>query len=166
MGDRLTLNGVTGVVSKITSRFVVLKSTGGTEALIPNENFIANAVLNDTYTERRLWRSLLIQVAYGSDLRLVMNILKTAAERHTRVESANAYVSEFAADGINLQLGYWLLDPENSTLQLNSDILFEIWDEFQKHGIEIPFPQREVRLLNDFSEFATNNDEKQSNPNQ
>ncbi|MBO7381586.1 MAG: mechanosensitive ion channel [Neisseriaceae bacterium] len=166
MGDRLTLNGVTGVVSKITSRFVVLKSTGGTEALIPNENFIANAVLNDTYTERRLWRSLPIQVAYGSDLRLVMNILKTAAERHARVESANAYVSEFAADGINLQLGYWLLDPENSTLQLNSDILFEIWDEFQKHGIEIPFPQREVRVLNDFSEFNhQDNDEKQSNPN-
>lgn len=163
MGDRLTLNGVTGVVTKITSRFVVLKSIGGTEALIPNENFIANAVLNDTYTERRLWKSLPIQVAYGSDLRLVMNILKTAAERHARVESADAYVAEFASDGINLQLGYWLLDPENSTLKLNSDILFEIWDEFQKHGIEIPFPQREVRLLNDFSEFATNNDEKQSN---
>ena len=165
MGDRLTLNGFTGVVSKITSRFVVLRGTGGTEALIPNENFIGNAVLNDTYSNRRLWRTLPIQVAYGSDLRKVMDILKTAANRHSRIADANAFISEFASDGINLQLGYWLLDPENSVLQLNSDILFEIWDEFQKHGIEIPFPQREVRVLNDFSEFATNNDEKQSNPN-
>ena len=164
MGDRLTLNGVTGVVTKITSRFVVLKSVAGTEALIPNESFIGNAVLNDTYSNRRLWKSLPIQVAYGSDLRLVMDILKTAAERHSRVESADAYVSEFASDGINLQLGYWLIDPENSTLKLNSDILFEIWDEFQKHGIEIPFPQREVRVLNDFSELNhIDNDEKQNN---
>ncbi|MBR2251676.1 MAG: mechanosensitive ion channel, partial [Neisseriaceae bacterium] len=155
MGDKLTLNGVSGVVTKITSRFVVLQSVAGTEALIPNESFIGNTVLNDTYSERKVWKSLPIQVAYGSDLRLVMNILKTAAERHDRVESAAAFVSEFAADGINLQLGYWIIDPENSTLQLNSDILFEIWDEFQKNGIEIPFPQREVRILNDFSQLAT-----------
>ncbi|MBR7059105.1 MAG: mechanosensitive ion channel [Neisseriaceae bacterium] len=164
MGDRLTLNGVTGVVTKITSRFVVLKSTAGTEALIPNESFIGNTVLNDTYSNRSLWRSLPVQVAYGSDLRVVMDILKTAAERHARIESADAFVSEFASDGINLTLGYWLLDPENSTLKLNSDILFEIWDEFQKHGIEIPFPQREIRVLNDFSEFNhQDNDEKQNN---
>ncbi|MBQ9259981.1 MAG: mechanosensitive ion channel [Neisseriaceae bacterium] len=155
MGDKLTLNGVSGVVTKITSRFVVLQSVAGTEALIPNESFIGNTVLNDTYSDRKVWKSLPIQVAYGSDLRLVMNILKTAAERHNRVESAAAFVSEFAADGINLQLGYWIIDPENSTLQLNSDILFEIWDEFQKNGIEIPFPQREVRILNDFSQLAT-----------
>ena len=149
MGDRLTLGGVTGVVTQITSRFVVLKSTGGTEALIPNENFIGNTVLNDTYSDRRLWKSLPIQVAYGSDLNKVREILQNAANRHDRVESATAFLSEFAADGINWQLGYWLKDPENSTLALNSDILFEIWSEFQQNGIEIPFPQREIRILNE-----------------
>ena len=163
MGDCLTLNGVTGVVTKITSRFVVLKSLAGTEALIPNESFIGNAVLNNTYSNRHIWKSLDIQVAYGSDLRLVMDFLQNAATRHARVEKASAFVTEFASDGINLTLGYWINDPENSTLQLNSDILFEVWDEFQKNGIEIPFPQREIRVLNDFAEFnSSDNDEKQS----
>lgn len=148
-GDRLTISDFTGVVSKITSRFVVLRSTTGTEALIPNESFIANTVVNASYSSKKIWRKLDIQVSYQSDLSVAMEILKNAAAKHSRIEKADAFVTSFGSDGINLALGFWLLDPENSCIKLDSDILFEIWEQFKANNIEIPYPQREVRILND-----------------
>ncbi|MFC2534332.1 MAG: mechanosensitive ion channel family protein, partial [Neisseria elongata] len=53
-GDRLTVNNFTGYVTKITSRFVVLRSPAGPEALIPNETFITDMVINESYTTKAL----------------------------------------------------------------------------------------------------------------
>jgi small-conductance mechanosensitive channel len=56
-------------------------------------------------------------------------------------------LSEFADSGINLELGCWISDPENGLGGLRSDINLAIWQSFKLHGISIPFPQREIRIL-------------------
>ena len=53
----------------------------------------------------------------------------------------------FADSGINLQLGFWIRDPAEGTLGIRSAINMQIWRRFKEEGIEIPFPQREVRVL-------------------
>ncbi|MCP1659476.1 mechanosensitive ion channel family protein [Neisseria perflava] len=151
MNDRLTVNNFTGNVIKITSRFVVLRGSNGTEALIPNETFMTSTVVNESYTDRTLQQSFPVQVAYQTDLNEALAVLTAAAAAQARV-AANpapmATVTDFASDGINLSLSYWVGDPENGLGGLKSDIMLEIWRQFNAHGIEFPYPQRDVRIVN------------------
>ena len=149
IGDRLMVENRTGYVSKITSRYVVLKTADGSEALVPNDTLIANTVVNQSYSDKALWISLPVQVAYGTDLHRALALLREAAE-HPRVKQDPApasFVVAFADSGINLELGIWVRDPENGMLGLRSDINLRIWQLFGEHGIDIPYPQREVRVV-------------------
>lgn len=151
-GDRLTVNNFTGYVTEITSRFVVLRSTTGQEALIPNETFVTSTVVNESYTGKALYQSLNVQVAYHTDLVKAMRILKEAAAEQDRVgkdSPPNAFLTNFGENGIDLRVGFWVNDPENGFAGLYSAILMTIWQRFNEEGIEFPFPQREVRILPD-----------------
>ena len=149
-GDRLTVKNFTGYVTKITSRFVVLQGSSGSEALIPNETFINSTVINESYTGKILQNNLAVQVAYHTDITVALNILKdvaTAQERVGKDPAPVAFLTNFGENGIDLQLSYWVLDPENGFRGLSSAILLDIWKRFNEHKIEFPFPQREVRIL-------------------
>lgn len=151
-GDRLTVNGFTGYVTKITSRFVVLQSTVGGEALIPNETFITSTVINESYTAKSLWQSLDIQVAYHTDLALAMRIMEEAAAAQERVQhdpAPKSFLTNFGENGVDLRLGFWVKDPENGFAGLFSAILLDIWKRFNENDIEFPYPQREVRIINE-----------------
>ncbi|AXE32318.1 mechanosensitive ion channel protein MscS [Chromobacterium phragmitis] len=151
IGDRLMVDNRIGYVTKMTSRYVVLKAADGTEALIPNDALMSNTVINQSYSDKNMWTSLPVQVAYGTDLELAIELLKQAAD-HPRVlkdPGANAFVTLFADSGINMELGFWVADPENGFMGLKSDINLAIWRLFKQHNIDIPFPQREVRIIGD-----------------
>lgn len=150
IGDRLMVDGRVGYVGKITARYVVLKGLDGSEVLVPNEALIANTVINQSYTDKQIWISMPVQVAYDSDLELVQRLLREAAD-HPRVMTdpgPNAFVTAFAESGINLEIGLWVRDPENGMMSLRSDIYLRIWKLFKEHDIHIPFPQRELRVIN------------------
>lgn len=149
-GDRLTVNNFTGYVTEITSRFVVLKSTTGQEALIPNETFVTSTVINESFTGKSLYQSLDIQVAYHTDLAQALTILKEAAAAQERVDTAsppNSFLVNFGESGIDLRVGFWVKDPENGFAGLFSAILLTIWQRFNEEGIDFPYPQREIRIL-------------------
>ena len=149
IGDRLMVSDRVGYVTRITSRFVVLKGLDGTEALVPNDLMIANTVINQSYTDQKIWSSVKVDVAYDTDLDLALRLLIEAA-RHPRVQSdpgPNGYVTLFGNNGISLEVGFWVLDPENGFLGLKSDIHLAIWRLFCEHGVKVPFPQCEVTLL-------------------
>ncbi|WP_233201094.1 mechanosensitive ion channel family protein [Chromobacterium alticapitis] len=151
IGDRLMVGDRVGNVTRMTSRYVVLRGGDGSEALIPNDLLVSNTVVNQSYSEKSLWTSVPVQVAYGTDLDLAISLLKQAAA-HPRVQAQpapNAFVTLFADSGINMELGFWVQDPENGFLGLKSDINLAIWRLFKQHNIEIPFPQREVRIVGD-----------------
>lgn len=164
-GDRLTVNDFTGYVTKITSRFVVLKNASGAEALIPNETFVTSTVINESYTSKSLWQSLNIQVAYKTDLPQALSLLEQAAAAQERVETSpapKAVILNFGENGIDLRIGFWVKDPENGFAVLFSDIMFDIWQRFKENDIEFPFPQREVRVLNDSDNALTQTTKEQA----
>lgn len=81
-----------------------------------------------------------------------MNIMVEAARAHSRIISEPApavNLLEFADNGLLLELSAWIDDPDVSQTALRSDLNLAIWREFQRAGIEIPYPQREVRMLKD-----------------
>src|SRR6185369_1925952 len=91
-----------------------------------------------------------LRVSYDSDLDAAMRVLVEIGKAHPRAlkhPPPNVLVKSFGDSGIELELGVWVEDPEEGPAYLRSDLYRTIWREFQARGIEIPYPQREVRLL-------------------
>jgi small-conductance mechanosensitive channel len=151
IGDLIGIDaGTRGQVTRITTRFTVLRTLTGSEILVPNEVLIGSVVRNDSFSDRQVRVPVPVQIAYGSDLELAMRLMADAARAHPRVlstPSPDVLLLAFADSGINLELGCWITDPEKGLGGLRSDINLAIWRAFKAHGIVIPFPQREVRLV-------------------
>ncbi len=151
MGNLISVGNERGIVSQITTRYTVLKGMSGIESIVPNETLVGAVVQNETFTDPRVRIALPVQVSYAADLDKAMAIMVEAARKQPRVmddPGPGAFLEAFADSGINLQLGFWIRDPTEGTLGIRSAINMEIWRRFKEEGIEIPFPQREVRVLN------------------
>ena len=147
--DVVTVDKYNGRVTRMTARYVVVRSPAGTEALIPNETLVSSVVINHTYTDRRVHVDVPVQVGYETDLAAAVRILEELALAHPRVlpePRPRVQVKALADSGINLELGVWIDDPEDGIGNVRSDLYFALLPRFAAEGIEIPFPQRELRL--------------------
>jgi len=150
IGDLVTVDGHTGQLTKMTSRYVVVRSLGGIEAIIPNDTLITSTVVNQSYTDKRVRQVVPVQVGYDSDIELAMRLMEQAVARQTRIladPAPRAVIVRLADSGIDLELGFWVDDPQAGTVRLRSDLQLDILREFRQHNIEIPYPQRTVRLM-------------------
>jgi small-conductance mechanosensitive channel len=152
IGNTIAVGNDRGVVTSITTRYTVLKNGTGLESLVPNELLVGSVVQNESYSDSLMRVALPVQVAYDSDLERAMAIMVAAAQAQPRVLADPApavLVKDFAESGINLELGIWIADSGNGTGPLRSDINLAIWRGFKQAGISIPFPQREIRIINE-----------------
>lgn len=151
LGDVVTLDNRHGTVTRLTGRYMVLRGQDGAESLIPNESVITQTLVNHSYSDRKNKVNLRLQIAYRSPLEVAMQIMLDAAAAHSGVLSdpkPGVNVLEFADNGIVLELSVWVEDPELSQAMLRSDLNLAIWRAFNQAGIEIPYPQREIRIVN------------------
>jgi small-conductance mechanosensitive channel len=151
LGDVVTVDNRHGIVTKATARYVVVRGLDGVEAIVPNEIMVTTTVLNHSYSTPDVRVGVPIQISYESDLDLAMRLMVDAANRHARVlQESNpprVTVQRFADNGIELELGVWIADPKSGHGDLKSELYLDIWRNFREHGVKIPYPQREVRLL-------------------
>ena len=115
----------TGTVSQITTRYTVLKMLTGTEVIIPNEYLVSNIVRNLSFSDTRVRVAVNVQVSYKTDLDQAMQLMIDAARQQERVLSdpePAVMLTDFADSGINLELGFWIPDPEAGTGGVRSDI--------------------------------------------
>lgn len=155
IGNVVTVDTATsGVVTRITTRYTVLRTANGTEVIIPNEYLVSNIVHNQSYTDTRICLVLPVQVAYSTDLDKAMRLMEEAARTQLRVladPAPRVLLKTFADNGIVLELDFWIADPQEGTGPIRSEINLAIWRIFRANAIEIPFPQHEVRLLGEKS---------------
>ena len=152
LGDIVQVGTDGGQVSKITTRYTVLKNPGGVEFIVPNEMLISNVVQNQSYTDTRVRLATTVGVAYGTDLDLAMRLMAEAASGQPRVladPAPKVLLTLFGDSSIQLELGFWIADPEEGKGGVTSDVNRAVWRAFRDNGIEIPFPQRELRMLNE-----------------
>ncbi len=157
MGDVITVDTHYGVVSSMRTRYMVLRKLDGTEVVIPNEKLISDVVINHTSTDSRARVQMPLQVSYASDLDKAMKLMREAANAQPRVliePAPEVQIKGFGENGIDLNLTLWIPDPEEGSGGLQSAIFMEIWRAFQKHSIAIPYPQREIRILDDVADQA------------
>jgi small-conductance mechanosensitive channel len=151
IGDLITVDVHYGVVKELRSRYMTLRKLDGTEVIIPNEMMITEVVINHTSAEHKGRIQMPIQVAYESDLDVVIGLMRGVAEQHPRTlktSNVDVLVKGFGESGIDLMLSFWVADPEEGSAILQSELYQKIWKLFKEQGIGIPYPQREIRVLN------------------
>ena len=151
IGDVITVDGHYGVVRDLRTRYLVLRKLDGTEVIIPNETLIINPVINHSFSDHKARVQMPIQVSYDSSLETAIQLVQDIAMAHARILKTPAPATQikgFGESGIDLMLSFWIPDPEEGSSSLQSEIYLEIWRAFQANDISIPYPQREVRILN------------------
>ena len=147
IGDNVRVDNFEGRITQINARYTVIRSLTGRESIVPNEMLITSRVENLSLADARVWQSAVVSVAYDSDVELVMRLLKQATLNHERVlrePEPTVALSSFGVDGLEFTVGYWIVDPENGSLNLKSLINLDILRSLRENHIEIPYPQRVV----------------------
>lgn len=148
VGDVVTLDNTTGVVSRIRIRATTITNYDKQELLIPNKEFITGRVINWTLTDKVNRIIITVGVAYGSDVKKAMGLMTDAAQENENVLQDPKPVATFEAFGdssLTLLLRAYLGSMDNRLATITA--LHEaINTKFMKAGIVIPFPQRDLHL--------------------
>jgi len=148
-GDTIEVGGVFGVVSGVFGRFSSVKTRDGKEYLIPNEQFVTNEVINWTYSDTNIRLKIPVGVAYDSDVNKALKLMEQAPRDMKRIlgsPAPRAMLIEFGDSSVNLELRVWIADTNDGVTNIKSEVMLRIWDLFHEHGVEFPFPQRDVLL--------------------
>jgi small-conductance mechanosensitive channel len=153
-GDVISFTGTMGTttegfgwVQELRGRYVVVRDRDGVETLVPNQHLITNPVINWSYTDPRVRLKLPVRVSYRDDPEQALSVLLLATADHPRILRDPAPVSRmmgFNDYGIDLELRFWIADPQEGVNNVRSDVNRSIWRLFKQHGITIPVAQREV----------------------
>jgi small-conductance mechanosensitive channel len=151
LGDMISVDNRLGIVSKATARYVVVRSLDGIEAIVPNETLVHHYRAQLRILDQGSALGLPVQITYDSDVEMALKLMADVARTEPRVlqvpNGPEGFVVRFADNGIDLELGLWINDPENGQLNLKSALNRGIWKKFREHGIKISSPQREFRLI-------------------
>ena len=149
-GDVIKYKDSYGWVTSMGARYVGLRTRDGIEYLVPNDYFLENGVENWSHSDPKLRLHVPIGIAYDSDLKLAMALCVESAKSVKRVlerPEPICLLSGFGDSSVNLEIRAWIEDPRAGTANVRSEIMLAVWERFQKAGITLPFPQRDVHII-------------------
>lgn len=159
VGDFVELDdGSKGFVREFKMRYAVLETYDGKDILVPNEKFINSLLVNWTHKDSKQRYRIDFSVAYKTDIRAMVEIIKEAVARHPQVisgddipfeERPDCEIDSFGDSGVNMFVEFWMIGVDDGKNRVGGDLLLIVFETLREHGIEIPFPQREVRVVNE-----------------
>jgi small-conductance mechanosensitive channel len=149
IGDMVKVDGFEGRITDIRTRYTVIRALNGRESIVPNEMLITQRVENSSLADPKVLLQTQVQVAYGTDVHTLRGKIEAAVREVSRVLSdpgPAVQLAEFAADGMNLNVLFWILDPENGQGSVRSDVNLAVLALLNAEGVTIPFPQRVLHV--------------------
>ncbi|MDO8420069.1 MAG: mechanosensitive ion channel [Rubrivivax sp.] len=150
IGDLVKVDNFEGRITDISTRYTVIRALNGRESIVPNEMMITQRIENASLADSKVAVATEVQVAYGTDLDVLMPRILKAVSTVPRVLAEPApgvLLSAFAADGLTLRVAFWIDDPQSGQLGPASDVNLALLRLFNEMGVEIPYPQRVVRQV-------------------
>lgn len=160
-GDTIAIGQTFGWINHLSARYVSVITRDGIEHLIPNEILITERVENWSYSDSLVRLRLPVGISYKSDVRKAIELCVEAALATPRIMQdpvPRCLLKGFGDSSVDLELRVWINDPPNGRSNVLSDILLGIWDRFHEHGIEIPFPQRDLHIRSGLEQLSRRND--------
>ena len=149
IGDRIEVAGVAGRVTKIQLRSTTVVTNDNITMIVPNADFISNTVTNWSHGDPKVRIRVPVGVAYGSDLKLLQQLLLEAAGEHPKAlrdPSPVVLFTEFGDNSLNFELGVWTQEMTAAPIHFTSEMNFIIEQKLRENDIEIPFPQRDLHV--------------------
>ncbi|SRR6266511_2775363 len=149
IGDRVEVDGVDGQVTRISLRSTTIVTNDNISVIVPNTNFITNTVVNWSHGDPKVQIRLPVGVAYGTDTEKVRRVLLEVAAGHPKVlkdPTPTVYFVAFGDSALNFELGVWTAEMAVTPRRFRSELNFAIERALRENNIEIPFPQRDLRL--------------------
>ena len=149
IGDNVKIDSFEGRITDIKTRYTLVRAGNGREAIVPNESLMTSRVENLSLADLKFNLTTAIVVGYDSDVAQVQQILTESAAAQARVMSEPApvaFLTTFAPDGLEFVLNFWVADPDKGRDNLKSAINIAILEKLRAAGIDIPYPQRVVRV--------------------
>ena len=149
IGDRIEVAGVAGRVTKIQLRSTTMVTNDNITMIVPNADFISNTVTNWSHGDPKVRIRVPVGVAYGSDLKLLQQLLLEAAGEHPKAlrdPSPVVLFTEFGDSSLNFELGVWTQEMTATPIHFTSEMNFIIDQKLRENDIEIPFPQRDLHV--------------------
>ncbi|MEN6557856.1 MAG: mechanosensitive ion channel domain-containing protein [Thermoguttaceae bacterium] len=148
VGDLVTIDNISGVVSRIRIRATTITDADRKELIIPNKEFITGQVLNWTLTDPINRVVVKVGVAYGSDTERVAQILRDIAKNHPHVlddPAPEVLLESFGESSLNFVLRCFLPNLENRGTVIHQ-LHMTIDRMFREAGVEMPFPQQDIHV--------------------
>jgi small-conductance mechanosensitive channel len=149
-GDVISIGETFGWISQLGARYVSVVTRDGREYLIPNEDLITGQVINWSHSNDFVRLDLNFGTSYDDDPHRVRRIAVGAAKSVPRVladRGVACHITGFGDSSVDYVLRFWIRDAEAGLAGVRGAVFLALWDAFKEHGISIPFPQREVRML-------------------
>jgi small-conductance mechanosensitive channel len=152
-GDVISLGETFGWINSLGARYVSVVTRDGREYLIPNEDLITGQVVNWSHSDEYVRLDIFFGTSYGCDPHEVRRLAVEAASGVERVlgppKRAVCHIVGFGDSSVDYILRFWIRDPTAGLTNIRGNVYLALWDAFRDNNISIPFPQREVRLLDD-----------------
>jgi small-conductance mechanosensitive channel len=148
-GDVVEMGGVYGWITDLRGRYVSVVTRDGKEYLIPNEDLITQQVINWSFSNRKIRIRVPVGISYHADPHRAIELIVGAVKGMDRVltdPAPRCLLKGFGDNSVDLELRFWIEDPQNGVANIRSRVLLSIWDVLAENGIEIPFPQRDVHF--------------------
>ncbi len=149
-GDLIELSdGTFGFVRRASARYTLVETFDSKEILVPNEDLITSRVVNWTFSNASARVEVEVGVSYHSDIDLANELILAAAREHPRCAThpePACFLRSFGDSSVNFTLHFWVEDVTLGRWPPHSEVMFSIWRKFKEHGIEIPFPQRDLHI--------------------
>lgn len=149
-GDVITVGETFGWINALGARYVSITTRDGREYLIPNEDLITTQVVNWSHSNDFVRLDIYFGTAYGDNPHEVRKIAIDAAKSVDRVLTFRppvCHIVGFGDSSVDYILRFWIEDPTGGLTNIRGNVYLALWDAFDASGISIPFPQREVRML-------------------
>ncbi len=149
-GDVISLGDTFGWINTLGARYASVVTRDGREYLIPNEDLITNQVVNWSHTNDFVRLDIRFGTSYHDDPHQVRALACRAAASVDRVLSSRppvCHVTGFGDSSVDYVLRFWINDPTSGLTNVRGAVYLALWDAFRENGVTIPFPQREVRML-------------------
>ena len=158
-GDFIEMeDGKSGILKEINMRSTTLETYDGKEVMLPNEKFITTTFVNWTRDDPRQRYEVEFSVAYDTDIEVIPDMIAEAVSKHPQVlddpEPVDVELRGFGDSGINFAVEFWADGIDDGKNKFSSDVLFIVWRALKANEISIPFPQREVRILDSEPKLA------------
>jgi small-conductance mechanosensitive channel len=146
IGDVVKIDDFEGKITDIKTRFTLIRSYGGRESIVPNEQLLTQRIENLSLNDPHVLLSTSIVLGAEVDVSSVQQMLETAALTSPRVlpdPAPCALLEAFEADGLRFKLQFWIVDPEHGQLKALSEVNCAILAQVKARGLRLPVPQRE-----------------------